>query len=205
MTASNQIVLIGGGGHALSCTEVIISHGQYSIAGFVDSHSAPMLSRFGYTYLGTDSKIPDLILDGFSMLVSIGQINSPEKRFRIFEKLTSLNAKLPSISASTAYIGLNVKLGKGVMIFHKAIVNRGASVGDNTIINTSAVIEHGVEVGNNCHIAPRALILGDAKISDNCFIGAGAKILPGVKINENAFIGAGVVVRRNVDADEIVK
>ena len=192
----SQIFLVGGGGHALSCVEVILSNRSFGLVGFTDSNNSAVLSKFGYSYLGNDSLFESLHEAGHSAAIGIGQITNSNKRVDVFHSLKQLGINLPVIVASTAYVAKDVKLHEGTIVFHNAVVNIGAQIGSNCIINTSAVIEHGCVVGSHTHLAPRSVILGDVKIGQHCFIGAGAIIFQGVTIPDYSVIPAGSFVER---------
>lgn len=205
MNKDNSIVLIGGGGHALSCSEVIYSVGKYTLAGFLDINSDALLARYNVAYLGSDDIIETLVSEGYGMVIGIGQIHTEKPRLKIYERLKKNSAFLPKIIAPSAYIAQDVHLDEGCLIFHKAIINRSAIIGANSIINNAAVIEHNVKIGKNCHIAPNATILGDVTIKDGSFIGAGATIFPGVTVAETTVIGAGANIKKDVASNEIIR
>ena len=200
-----KLALVGGGGHALSCAEVIESTGTHVIIGFFDPNKAAILSQYGYKYLGSDTHLRGSLDDDLEWAISVGQIKSPKHRTNIFKTLVSLGAKLPSFLASSCLFASGAVIGQGSMVFHKALVNRGVSIGDNTIINSLSLLEHGVTIGNHCHIAPNTTILGDVTVQDACFIGAGATVFPGVKIGKNSVIGAASVIREHIPSGSIIK
>lgn len=196
-SSAPKIFLVGGGGHANSCIDVILSHGHFEIAGFTDQYKNAAISSFGYPYLGNDDQFEELIKLGFCAAICLGQIKNVDLRVNIYEKLYRCNAHLPVIKASTSYVSESATLGEGTMVFHNSVVNVGAKIGANCIINTSAIIEHGCYIGAHTHIAPHATILGDASIGESCFIGANAIIFPSVKIPSNSVISAGAIIKES--------
>lgn len=192
-----KIFLVGGGGHATSCIDVILSHGHFEIAGFTDQDENAAILSYGYPHLGDDDQFEKLIKLGYCATICVGQIKNVDLRLNIYEKLSKYNAHLPVIKASTSYVSESATLGEGTMVFHNSVINIGAKIGVNCIINTSAIIEHGCIVGPHAHIAPHASILGDATIGEHCFIGTGSVIFPGVNIPSNSVIPAGAMVKKN--------
>ena len=66
----------------------------------------------------------------------------------------------------------DVKLGRGVKIFHRSTVNLyGCSIGSGTKIAAFVEIQKGVRVGKNCKIEPFVFIPEGVTIGDGVFIG----------------------------------
>ena len=189
-------MLVGGSGHAVSCSE-LIENNEQKIVGFFDKSKNATLQKYGYDYLGNDSEIIKYLEHDVMWVVAIGQIKSPIPRMTLFKYLEKSKMKLPPLIAPTAEVLRNTELGLGSMVFHNCVINRGAIIGKNTIINTSSVIEHDVKIGDHCHIGPRSIVLGEAIIEDETFIGAGAIIFPGVQIKKGSIIGAGEIVKND--------
>jgi sugar O-acyltransferase (sialic acid O-acetyltransferase NeuD family) len=187
-----DIVLIGGGGHAKACIDVVQSTNLYNIIGYVDEE--PKLDiKFNISYLGTDD-ILDKYISYCSFLIGIGQIKNPQPRFGMFEKLRKKGAKFPAIVSPTAYVSKYAEIGAGTIIMHDAILQANVKVGNNCIINDRALLEHDVIVGNNCHISTSATLNGGVEIGANTFIGSGSIIKNGVHICENVVVGMGSII-----------
>ena len=56
----DEIILIGAGGHARACIDVIELSGQYKIAGLVGKDKKNRQGNLGYPILGTDDDLRDL-------------------------------------------------------------------------------------------------------------------------------------------------
>ena len=54
-----DIILIGAGGHAFSCIDIIESHNKYNIAGLVDNKKN-IIYDFKYPLLGNDADLVQL-------------------------------------------------------------------------------------------------------------------------------------------------
>ena len=198
-----KIILIGAGGHAKSCIDVILLTKKYKILGFIDQNSK--INILNYKVLGDERYLKKLKNKSYYLHISLGFIKSPLKRVKIFNEFRKLNFKFPKIISPKAYVSKNAKILDGTIVHHNAIINFEAEIGSNNIINTSAIIEHGVKIGNNCHISTRTVINGDAVVQDNTFIGSGSVIREGVKIGKNCFIGMGQVVKKNIPNNSLVK
>ena len=147
MKLKPKIVLLGGGGHCKSCIDVIESEGEYTIAGILDAADKVGQDILGYPIIGTDEEIPSLVQQGFSFLITVGQIKNPQTRISLFQELKKLNALLPFIVSPSAIVSKHSKVKDGTIIMHQAIINAGANIGENCIINNKALIEHDAFVG----------------------------------------------------------
>ena len=192
------LILVGGGGHCISCIDVIESAGCFSIVGYVKGSQDNSHQLLGYPALGADIDLPRLVATHGSALVTVGQIKTAEVRARLYEQLVKLGAKLPVVMSPWAKISKHATLGDGTIVMHGVIVNANAHVGRNCIINSQALLEHGAQVGDHCHISTGARVNGDVIVGNGCFIGSGAVIKHGVSIGDNALIEAGQVVLADV-------
>lgn len=187
-----DIVIIGGGGHAKACIDVVQSTDLYNIIGYVDKE--PKLdTKFNISYLGTDD-ILDKYIPDCSFLIGVGQIKNPQPRVDIFEKMLKKGAKFPAIVSALAYVSKYAEIGTGTIIMHGAILQANVKVGNNCIINDRSLLEHDVIVGDYCHISTSATLNGDVEIGANTFIGSGSTIKNGVHICKNVIIGMGSIV-----------
>jgi len=192
----DEIILIGGGGHARSCIDVIELTGLYKIAGLVEKDNVNGKENFGYPIIGTDDDLPDLRKKYGIALVTVGQIKSAEKRVRLFGLLMDLEYKLPVIVSPRSYVSPHSKVGAGTIIMHDVIVNTNAEIGQNCIINNKVLIEHDTNVGDQCHISTGAILNGEVSVGSESFIGSGAVIIQSVSIGNNSVIGAGVIIKQ---------
>ena len=188
------ILLVGAGGHALACIDVIEAGGHFRIEGLLGAPREKGEQRLGYPVLGNDEDLPLLAGSGRNAVVCVGQIKSPEPRMRLFARLRELGYKLPAIVSPSAWVSPHARVGAGSIVMHGAIVNAGAEVGENCIINTQALIEHGARVGNHCHVSTGALLNGDVEVGEGSFIGSGSQVKEGVRIGQRCLVGIGTTV-----------
>lgn len=184
-----KIILVGGGGHALSVLEMAPNHDIF--LGYCDNKETPSMP---IKYLGTDeyvlSKYSPEEYDILHAVVYTSEVNLI-LRSKLIKKFTKY--KGASVVADTAVVTPNSKIGEGTVVLHKAVVNH-ASIGKHCIINTGVIVEHSVAIGDNVFLGTSAVVCGDAKIGNNVFIGAGSIIRDGVSICDGAIIGMGAIV-----------
>jgi sugar O-acyltransferase (sialic acid O-acetyltransferase NeuD family) len=196
-----SLILIGAGGHAHSCIDVIEQQGRFQIAGLVGSPEQRHTQQFGYAVIGTDSDLPTLAKIYQYALIGIGQIQTPEHRMRLYQQATKLGFQLPIIIAPTAYVSRHATVGEGTVVLHGAIVNAGASIGINCIINSRALLEHDARVEDHCHISTGAILNGDVSVGSGSFIGSGSVIKQGIAIGKGCLVGMGLSVRHNLSTN----
>ena len=192
-----SIILIGAGGHAHACIDVIEQQGQYRIAGLVGMKEEMHTRHLGYEVIATDDDLPQLAIDYQYAFIALGQIRTPDSRVRLYQQATSLGFQLPVIVAPTAYVSRHATLGAGTIVMHSAIVNAGARVGNNCIINTRALVEHDAIVGDQCHISTGAVVNGGVSIGVGSFVGSGCIIKEGITLGSGCMVGMGLAVRHN--------
>jgi len=200
-----EVILIGGGGHCISCIDVIEQEGRFHIAGVVERPGyTEGGSVLGYGILGTDDDLSELCKHFKHAIITVRQVKTPDARMRLYEMLKNLGFSLPLIVSPIAHVSRHAQVGRGTIIMHHALVNAGAIIGRNCIINTKALVEHGTVIQDHCHIATAASISGNVEVKEGAYVGTGAAVLQGeaigrrLKIGEFSNVGAGAVVTRNV-------
>ena len=169
-----KILIIGSGGHAKSCAEVIEKCKDYKLVGFVTKNKKfnKNVKILDYPVVASDKELAKLSNKFKYAIVGIGQIKNFENRYKIFKNLKKLNFKLPTIISPNAIVSKFSYFGSGCIVMQHAIVNADTEIGNNCIINNKALIEHDVKIGHNSHISTGAIINGSVEIGENCFIGS---------------------------------
>lgn len=195
-----KLILIGAGGHAHSCIDVIEQHGLFQISGLIgfseQMHTTHLESE--YSVIGDDDDLLDLSKNHEYALITVGHIKTADHRISLYQKVKDLNFQLPTIIAPTAYVSRYAKIGIGTIVMHGAIINAGARIGNNCIINSRALIEHDAYIGDHCHISTGAILNGNVVVGAGSFIGSGSIIKQAVCIGDGCVVGMGVTVRQNL-------
>jgi sugar O-acyltransferase (sialic acid O-acetyltransferase NeuD family) len=194
--------MIGSGGHAISCADIIEESGSYKIVGIVTEEGDHDQSRLKYKRLGSDSDLVALASKYKYAFIGLGQIKAPEIRRTLFQIVKDLDFSLPSIISKDSLVSHKATIGAGTIVMKGAIVNSGAVIGENCIINSGAIIEHGVVIQENCHISTGAVVNGDVNVGLGSFLGSGSCIKEGTTIGNFVVVGMGVNVRRNLHSNE---
>lgn len=183
-----KIIIIGAGGHANSCIEVIRSSKIYKIAYFVEEKKNLQIQP--NKKIITEKQFLKKKPKNKNIHIAIGQLKDGKNREKIFKSYKKLKCNFPIIKSSSSIISKTSRIGEGSIIMHYAFINYNSKIGKNCIINTRATIEHDCIIEDNVHIAPGAIILGGSYIEKNSFIGCGAVIKQNSKIKKESIIPA---------------
>ncbi len=195
------IILIGGGGHCISCIDVIEQLEEYIIAGIIDLPEKVGQTVLDYSIIGSDDDIARLAENTCNLLVTVGQTKSATVRKTLFQMVIEAGGTLPTIISPSAYVSRHAEVGQGSIIMHHAIINAGARIGRNCIVNSRALIEHEVTVGDHCHVSTGAVINGQVMIGDETFIGSQATVINNVSIGPNTVVGAGSLILKSIPGE----
>jgi sugar O-acyltransferase (sialic acid O-acetyltransferase NeuD family) len=186
-----QLILIGGGGHCISCIDVLRANNCFEICGILDAPEKVGELIAGIRIIGTDSDIPEMANKYGNFLITLGQIKSCETRFRIFSEVKKYGGNLPVIISPEAYVSPDAFIDEGSIIMHHALVNADASIGKICIINSGALVEHEAIIGDFCHVSTHAVVNGQVVIGRKSFIGSNSVIANNLIIPDESIVSAG--------------
>jgi sugar O-acyltransferase (sialic acid O-acetyltransferase NeuD family) len=194
-----DLLLIGAGGHARSCIDVIESDGQFRIAGLIGVAEEVGAKLMGYEVLATDDDLPELALKFEYALITVGQIKCPKQRIQLHKRALDCGFLFPAITSNNARVSRYATVAPGTIVMHGAVVNAGAVVGSNCILNTNSVIEHDVVLGDFSHVSTGSIVNGDTRIGEGSFIGSGSIIKEGLSLGMGCVVGMGSCVRHDLE------
>ncbi len=195
---TEDLILIGGGGHCRSCIDVIRAEGRYRIVGIIDTQENLGQKVSGYEVIGTDENLKVLAKKGGQFLITVGQIKSPKRRMEIYNLIKSCGGNFATVVSPFAYVSSLAKIGEGTIIMHHALVVSHATIGKNCIINSKALIEHDAQIGDDCHVSTGAIVNGTAILTGQTFLGSGSIVNHQVTIAGGCIIGSGSLVVRSI-------
>ncbi len=195
----DKIVLIGGGGHAISVLDTILSKKEYEVIGITDSCAKAGEQLLGVPILGSDELLPKLFENGVKLaFVTVGSVGDTNSRVKIYEKIKRIGFRLPVIIDPTAIVGRGCQISEGTFIGKGAVVNAHSKIDKMVIINSKALIEHECKIGAFCHVAPGSVLGGNVNIGEYTHVGIGSTVIQGINIGHHSLIGAGSVVLKDV-------
>lgn len=196
-----QIILIGGGGHASSIIDSIQCTEQFDIVGIIDKKEKVGTYIQGIKVVGEDRELELYYKNGIHYgFISIGSIGNVRQRKQIYLLLKKIGYKIPNIIDSTAYLSRSALLGEGNYIGKHAIINAGTVIKNGCILNTGCIIEHHCMIEDFVHVAPGSVVCGGVHIGAKTHIGANSTIIQGRTIGHSSLIGAGSVVVKDIQA-----
>ena len=182
---SEKIILIGNGGHLISCKHIC------------DSLSIP----------STQIKSEDLdiflenttcINKNLKFFVCLGDL---KRRNELIDYLKNRELSICSLIHPTAVISKSSNINEGSFIGANTFLGANTYIGTGSIVNTGAIIEHGSIVGEYTNIGPNAVLCGNVVVGSKCFIGASSTIIENLKIVDNVLVAAGAVVIKNIELE----
>ena len=192
-----KILLIGAGGHARSCIDVIEKEKKYNIYGLIGLKKEVGKKINGYEVLATENDIQKYIKRGIKYaLITLGGFRNAKSRFKLFNDLKKKKFIFPSIISPMAHISNSSRILEGTIVMHGAIVNSNSIIGSNCIINSKSLVEHDCILEDNVHISTGAIINGSVKIGSNSFIGSGSIIRNNLTLKRNSFVKMGSVIKK---------
>ena len=195
---SNDVLVIGSGGHAKVVIDVLRAAGHVVAAVFDDD-----VARHGEQCRGV--VVAGAIRDAQAyasahglnhFIIAIGN-NSVRMAIARDLELQGL-IPLPAALHPSAIIADGVVFGAGTVVMAGVCINADARIGRHCIINTRAAIDHDCHIDDGVHIAPGVVFCGNVSVAAGAFLGAGSTVIPGIRIGEAASIGAGATVVKNI-------
>jgi UDP-perosamine 4-acetyltransferase len=187
-----DVVVIGSGGHALVCVDVLRAAGR-RVAGCVAVEGRQV--DVGVPVLGTTDQLGELVTAGTAVFVAVMENRA---RQMLTSEITALGARLVTAISPHAVISPSVRIGSGALLLPGAIVAAQATIGDGAIVNANAAVDHEGSIGAFAHVAPGASLAGYVTVGDGALIGVGASVTPGRTIGAWSTVGAGSAVVRDV-------
>jgi len=169
-----EIILIGGGGHCKSVIDVIEQENKFTIAGIIDKKELIGEEVLGYNVIGCDDDLEAFFKSYKHAIVTVGQIQSPNIRIKLFNKLKTIGYKLPTIISPLAYVSKHAFIDEGTIVMHQVLINASTKIEKNCIINTKALIEHDCLIESNCHISTASVVNGGTLVKEGTFFGSNA-------------------------------
>jgi UDP-perosamine 4-acetyltransferase len=190
------VVVIGAGGHAKVCIELLRAMGT-PVACCIGSDDS------GDHCLGVpvhkgDHHLARLRQEGYDrVFVAVG---SNSVRQRLAGTARSLGFRLVNAISPAAVVSPTARLGEGIAIMAGVVVNADTAIADLAIVNTGASIDHDGDIGEAVHIAPQTGLAGNVKIGPRAFLGIGCQVIPGVSIGADVVAAAGSVIVSDLPA-----
>jgi UDP-perosamine 4-acetyltransferase len=195
---TDQRIIIGAGGHALSIASAAAAAGLL-IRGLIAPRNTGVADGY-LAWLGDEDCLQAPSMRDLPLLNGIGSAGPIGPRRDAYLRLRAAGHRFsPLIHPAASLSTLGVQAGDAPQVLAGVLVNAAAELGDNVLLNSGAIVEHGCRIGHHCHVATGAVLCGEVRLGESVHVGAGATILQGVTIGAGAVIAAGAVVTKDVE------
>jgi sugar O-acyltransferase (sialic acid O-acetyltransferase NeuD family) len=193
---TDRLVIVGAGGHGREALAVARAANRlrerWHLIGLVDDGVPDRRVVDHSIVLGTTQFLID---HGDEHVIAIG---SPAVRRKVAERIGDAAPAISLVDPS-AWIGDDVDLDDGAMVYPGAICTTNVRVGFHSHVNCGAIVSHDCRIGDFVSLSPGVKLNGAVTIGHGAFLGTGAIVLPGRSIGQNAVVGAGAVVVDDVE------
>ncbi|WP_353648261.1 acetyltransferase [Nakamurella sp. A5-74] len=197
-----KIVVIGTGGHARSCLDVMLTAGLDVLGAVGDPVSGADGGRLQIPVLGGDEILPALLRQGHrTAFVAVG---ANRVRARITAQMQAQGWEFATVIAPSAHVAATSTVGPGSIVISGAVVGPYSTIGAGVIINTMASVDHDCVLGDFAHVAPGTHLAGTVSVGTGAFLGVGVSVIPGSTIGSWATVGAGGTVIGDVEDESTV-
>ena len=194
-----KVILIGNGGHAVSCIDIIENSKDLELVGIVTKNKTNQkffLEK--YKVLGFQKELFKLKKITNNLILGISFFENLKKREKLINSCQNIGFRFISLISRNCFISKNAKIGSGCQIFNNVTVSGNSILKDNVILNTGSIIEHDVTIYENSHISTGAIINGNCNIGKNTFVGSRSVLRQGIKVKQNKFIKMGSVLKHDL-------
>lgn len=126
-------------------------------------------------------------------LAAIGGERGAQRRERN-RFLSGHGVEIATLVHPRAFVAADASVGEGSQVLALSVVAAGCRLGKAVIVNHRASVDHECVLGDGVHVAPGATLCGLVTVGDDVLVGAGATVLPRVRIGAGTVVGAGSVV-----------
>lgn len=195
----NDLVILGAGGHAGMCYDILKNDTKWNIVGFIDDNTSNFKMDDSMIYFGKTSNVEELNKRGLkNIIIGVGFINNLKKRDDLYNKLVSI-FNIPSVIHTSAIIEPSASILDGCQIMAGAIIGSNVMINSNCIINSGSIVSHDSVIGKSVHITPGVILAGHTNIGSRTIIGMGTTVYIGVSIGDDVVINNGISVFRDVE------
>jgi sugar O-acyltransferase (sialic acid O-acetyltransferase NeuD family) len=131
--------------------------------------------------------------------VFVGAIGDPKDKVKYYSPILERGGRFVNLIHPLANIGVNVRLGTGIILGPFASVTVDATIGNHVSIGAFSNAAHDTVIGDWCQISSHCGINGKAILGKGVFLGSHACIIPGIQVGAWAFVGAGSVVIKDIE------
>lgn len=191
-----KILILGTGGHAKSCIDLISKCKDYDLIGLISKNPDEIGKKIlNFKIVGSDKDLINLKKKCKNLMIGIGFLGNSRKKEVLYNKVINMGFKIPTIISPTSYISKYARIEEGVNIFHHCIVGPDTLIRKGVIINNKCLLEHDVTIEKFSHVSTSCVINGNSSIGEKSFIGSGVILKNNSKVKSNSFIKMGSIIK----------
>ncbi len=192
---TQQLIIIGAGGHGRVCAEIAERCG-FAVAGFCDPAMPLGAMVNGVPVIASDdgallAEWPD----DAQLFIALG---NNARRIELGELAHRQGIALATLIDPSAIVSATAEIGAGSVLLANVVINANTRIGAYCILNTSCTIDHDGDLADGVQIGPGVHAAGEVAMGERSLVGVGASLIPGVRIGREAVVGAGAVVTTDV-------
>ena len=171
----------------------------FEVKGFLDSEGC-VLDGFA-DYPPVLSSVEEYIPEHDDVFVCA--LGEPEVKRKYVEAVRAKGGEFISIVHPKAYVGHNVRIGRGCIICPHSTITNDIVIGDHVIVNVNASVNHDSVIGDYATVCPGCHLAGRVKLGKAVFLGIGTSIIPDVELGDGVFVAAGAIVTQSFSSGRL--
>jgi|TARA_Y100000389_G_scaffold168042_1_gene173525 sugar O-acyltransferase (sialic acid O-acetyltransferase NeuD family) len=197
---SNNIIIIGAGGHGKVVGEIALLN-EYKIIHFFDDRSNE-IKKFPFKICGNLDLLRKNIKNYDNFFVAIG---NNQIRYNHISWLKKEKKNIVSLIHPNSTISQFSSIGDGTCVMANVAINPGTFIREGVIINTSSSIDHDCLINDYAHISPNCSLSGNVSVGKFSHLGTGTSVHPKINIGDNVKTGIGSKVYKDILDNKIFK
>jgi sugar O-acyltransferase (sialic acid O-acetyltransferase NeuD family) len=200
-----NIVLIGGGTQVSYSIDIIEKQNLHTIVGIIDSNKEIGDKLYGYSIIGRQSDIVELVYE-YTIEGCVITIGDNWSRKIVYEEISKHMPSIlwPNVIHPSVIIANYVTLGKGILAMAGVIINSGAHIGNFTNYFTNCNVEHDCFIDDFSSISAGVVLGGKVRIGKYTAIALNATVFDRLTIGQNSVIGAASLITKDIPDNVLV-
>lgn len=199
-----NLIIIGAGGMGREIfSQAMLCKGfnsEYVIKGFIDDNKNALQGFAGYP--NVIDTVTNYIPEADDVFIC-SMRNVIEKK-RSIQIILGKGGEFINLIHTEAYIGKNVKIGKGWIVLKDVHIGVDCTINDHVLIQNSAVIGYDVKIGKYTRVDCHVVCVGGIELKDEVTVHSNAVINQHVIVEKGAIVGALSFVIRKVNENTTV-
>jgi acetyltransferase EpsM len=188
MSMSNELIIIGGGGHCRDVIWLLRESGDWQILGIVDGSLPRGTSVSGISVIGDESELHGH--PGINIVIALG---NSRRRATVWNTLKQEfpTLRYPTVIHPKAIVAPDATIGEGTLVTANSVLANNAQIGRQVIINLGCIIGHDTRVGDFATLSPGTILAGNVTVGSGFEFGPGAAVGAGLRLGAWSICGPG--------------